>query len=162
MADITTSIVWEGGLKFTGKNVKGHTTVFDGKALDAASPVEILLEALGACAAIDVVIVLEKRRTPATRIEITLAGDRHSPEPRYFTAVRPRFDVWGDGINATAVARALRLSFTKYCSVYHSLRDDLVVQAEFRVHAADAEAAGEYETLEMGVPTSELEEPNNA
>lgn len=162
MADVITSITWEGGLKFTGRNAKGHTTVFDGKTLDAASPVEILLEALGACAAVDIVVVLEKRRTPATRIEVTLEGDRHSPEPRYFTEVRPRFDVWGNGINAAAVARALRLSFTRYCSVYHSLRSDLVVQAAFRVHAAETEAAGEYEALEMGVPTGELEEPDEA
>lgn len=162
MADVATSIVWEGGLKFTGKNAKGHTTAFDGKTLDAASPVEILLEALGACTAVDIVIVLEKRRTPAARIEVTLEGDRHSPEPRYFTAVRPRFDIWGDGIKPTAIAQALRLSFTKYCSVYHSLRNDLVLQPTFRVHAAGAEAAGEYTVLEMGVPTGELEEPAEA
>lgn len=160
MADVTTTITWNGGLKFTGVNAKGHQTILDGKTLEAASPVEILLETLGACTAVDVVVVLEKSRTPVARLEITLEGDRHTPEPRYFTAIRPRFDVWGDGIKPEAVARALRLSLAKYCSVYHSLRADLVVQPAYRVHRAGAEAAGEYLALEMTAPTGDLEEPN--
>ena len=162
MSDVTTTLVWDGGLKFIGTNAQGHSTVFDGKTGVAASPVEILLEALGACTAVDVVIVLEKRRTPVTRLEVTLAGDRHSPEPRYFTAARLRFDVWGADIKPEAVARALRLSFTKYCSVYHSLRSDLVLQPAFRIHAEGAAAAGEYIMLEMAAPTGELEDPTEA
>ncbi len=159
MADVTTTVSWNGELSFTGTNAKGHQTMFDGKTQTAASPVEILLEALGACMAVDVVVVLEKSRTPATRIEVTLEGDRHSPEPRYFTAMRPRFDVWGDGIKPNAVARSLRLSLTKYCSVFHSLRSDLVLQASYRVHATGAEAAGEYLELDISAPTDELIEP---
>ena len=159
MADVTTTLVWDGGLKFTGTNAKGHQTVLDGKTAEAASPVEILLEALGACTAIDVVIVLEKSRTPVARLEVKLEGDRHSPEPRYYQTIRMQFDVWGAGIKPEAVARSLRLSFTKYCSVYHSLRGDLVLQPAYRVHAEGAAASGEYLALEMGVPTGELEEP---
>ena len=159
MADVTTTVIWNGELSFTGTNAKGHQTMFDGKTQAAASPVEILLEALGACMAVDVVVVLEKSRTPATRIEVTLEGDRHSPEPRYFTAMRPRFDVWGDGIKPNAVARSLRLSLTKYCSVFHSLRSDLVLQASYRVHATGTEAAGEYLDLDVSAPTDELIEP---
>jgi putative redox protein len=160
MADVITTVSWNGELSFTGTNAKGHQTRFDGNTLAAASPVEILLEALGTCMAIDVVVVLEKSRTPATRIEVTIEGDRHSPEPRYLTAARPRFDVWGDGIKPNAVARSLRLSLTKYCSVFHSLRSDLVLQASYRIHAAGAEAAGDYLELDISAPTDELHDPN--
>jgi putative redox protein len=159
MADVITTVSWNGELRFTGTNAKGRQTMFDGNTQSAASPVEILLEALGACMAVDVVVVLEKSRTPAARIDVTLEGDRHSPEPRYLTAVRPRFDVWGDGIKPNAVARSLRLSLTKYCSVFHSLRSDLVLQASYRLHATGAEAAGEYLDLDISTPTDELIEP---
>ena len=63
MADVTTKVSWNGELSFTGTNSKGHQTMFDGDKRAAASPVEILLEALGACMAIDLVLVLEKSGT---------------------------------------------------------------------------------------------------
>ncbi len=147
MSDATVKLSWDGGLKFTGVNEKGHQTVIDGDKQSAASPVELLLEALGACSAVDVVLILEKMRTPAQRLEIVLDGDRHSPEPRYFTKTRARFDVWGDGINPDKLARAINLSFAKYCSVYHSLRPDMKLQAEFRLHTTGAEASGEYQSV---------------
>lgn len=156
MSDLTTKVIWNSGLKLTGFNATGHETVFDGDKQAAASPVEILLAALGACAAIDVVLILEKSRTPAARLEVTLAGQRHEPEPRYLTEATVRFDIWGEGIRPETVRRAINLSFTKYCSVYHSLRGDLKLQPEYRLHAPEAAATGEYLAVEMGVPTGEL------
>ena len=156
MSDVTTKVIWKSGLKFTGLNADRHETVFDGDKKAAATPVEILLEALGACAAVDVVVILEKSRTPAERLEVTLSCKRHDPEPRYLTEATVRFDIWGEGIRPETVRRAINLSFTKYCSVYHSLRGDLKLQPEYRIHAPDAEAAGEYLAIEMGVPTGEL------
>lgn len=156
MSNVTTKVVWKSGLQFVGINAKGHETVLDGKTEAAASPVEILLEALGACAAIDVVVILEKSRTPAQHIEVVLTGERHDPEPRYYTAANVRFDIWGEGIRAETLTRAISLSFTKYCSVYHSLRSDLKLQPEYRLHAPGAEPSGNYIAVEMGVPTGEL------
>jgi putative redox protein len=156
MSNVTTKLVWRGGLQFTGTNAKGHATVLDGDTQAGTSPVEILLEALGACAAIDVVVILEKSRTPAQQLEVSLSGARHEPEPRYYTKVAVQFDVWGEGIRPETLTRAISLSFTKYCSVYHSLRSDLKLQPEFRLHAPGAAAAGDYQPVEMGVPTGEL------
>ena len=159
MSNVTTKLIWQSGLQFTGVNAGGHETIIDGDKQAGPSPVELLLEALGACAAIDVVMILEKSRTPATRLEVTLSGARHEPEPRYFTDAQVRFDIWGAGIRPETTARAIQLSFTKYCSVYHSLRGDLKLQPEFRLHAPEAEAVGAYTVVEMGVPTGELSEP---
>lgn len=147
MSDVTVKLNWNGDLKFTGVNSTGLETVIDGDGKAGASPVQALLEALGACAAVDVVLILQKMRTPAARLEMTLDGDRHSPEPRYYTSVRARFDVWGDGINPDKLARAIDLSFSKYCSVYHSLRPEMKLSAEYRLHPAGAEAADQYKTV---------------
>jgi putative redox protein len=149
MSDVSVKLNWDGEMRFTGVNAAGHETLIDGNKKAAASPVEILLEALGACTGIDVVLILEKMRTPAGRLEIALAGNRHQTEPRYYTEVRLRFDVWGDGINPEKLARAIKLSIEKYCSVYHSLRTDLKTVAEFRLHALGADAAGEYQIVEF-------------
>jgi len=157
MSDLTVKLNWNGGMKFTGLNAGGLETAIDGEKQSGATPVELLLEALGACVSVDVVVILEKMRTPAEKFEVTLEGDRHSPEPRYLTGVLMLFDVWGDGISPDKLARAINLSIAKYCSVYHSMRDDLKLQPRFRIHAAGAEAAGNYQAVEMAPPTSELE-----
>jgi putative redox protein len=156
MSDLTVKLSWNGGQRFTGVNANGLETVIDGDRQSGASPVELLVEALGACSAIDVVLILEKMRAPATKLEITLDADRHSPTPRYVTVAQMRFDVWGDGIKPEKLARAINLSISKYCSVYHSLRDDLKLQPQFRIHPTGAEASGEYQTVEMAAPTGEL------
>jgi len=83
MSDLTVKLNWNGGMKFTGVNAGGLETPIDGDKQSGATPVELLLEALGACVSVDVVVILEKSRTPATKFEVTLEGDRHSPEPRY-------------------------------------------------------------------------------
>ncbi len=157
MSDVTVKLNWNSGLKFTGVNAVGVETAIDGDKQQGANPVELLMEALAACVSIDVVVILEKMRMPATKFEVTTEGNRHTPEPRYLTGVRMRFDVWGDGINPDKLTRAISLSIGKYCSVYHSLRDDLKLQPEFRVHATGEEAAGEYQFVEMAAPTSELQ-----
>jgi len=157
MSDVTVKLNWNGGLKFTGVNAGGVETAIDGDKQQGASPVELLVEALAACVSIDVVVILEKMRTPATKFEVTTEGHRQRAEPRYLTDAQLRFDVWGDGINPDKLARAINLSIGKYCSVYHSLRDDLILQPEFRLHATGAEAAGEYQVVEMAAPTSELQ-----
>ena len=66
------------------------------------------------------------------------------------------FDVWGDGITPDKLVRAINLSISKYCSVYHSLRDDLKLRPQFRIHATGAEASGDYQVVEMAPPTTEL------
>jgi len=149
MSDVNVKLTWSGGLKFTGINAGGIETAIDGDKTSGASPVEILLEALGACAAIDVVVILDKQRTPARRLEITLEGERHRAEPSYFTDVRLRLDVWGEGIKPDKLERAINLSIGKYCSVYHSLRRDLAVKPEYRIHAPGGEEAGAYVAVEL-------------
>ncbi|MBO0857086.1 MAG: OsmC family protein [Chloracidobacterium sp.] len=156
MSDLTAKLKWDGGFRFTGVNADGIDTVLDGNKQSGASPVELLLEALGACSAIDVVSILEKVRTPAAKFEVTLEADRNRTEPRYLTSVKMLFDVWGSGIAPDKLVRAINLSISKYCSVYHSLRDDLKLQSLYRIHATGAEASGVYQEVEMAPPTSEF------
>ncbi len=146
MADISTNLVWNGELKFTGRNAQGLTTNFDGNAHTSPSPMEILLESVGSCSAIDVVLILQKMREPLAALEVKLDGDRQPTEPRYFHTIRVKFDLWGE-LSAEKVERAINLSFSKYCSVFHSLRSDLKLFAEYRLHTNNADASGEYVSL---------------
>ena len=157
MNDLTAKLSWNGGSRFTGVNAGGIKTAIDADKQSGASPAELLLEALGACASADVVSILEKARTPAMKFEVTLKADCHRTDPHYLTCARMLFDVWGDGITPDQLVRAINLSIGRYCVIYHSLRDDLKLLPQFRIHAIGAEASGDYQVVEMAPPTTELD-----
>lgn len=152
MPTVTTQLTWNGELQFTGKNAKGLTTVMDGNTQAGASPMELLLEATGGCSAIDVVLILQKMRLNLTHLEVALDGTRNETEPKYYTSMTMRFDVWGEELSEDKVVRAINLSIGKYCSVFHSLRKDMQFGAVYRLHAPGAEATGEYKAVVFTAP----------
>ncbi|HET7321596.1 MAG TPA: OsmC family protein, partial [Longimicrobiaceae bacterium] len=101
----------------------GPTLVVDGDHAAAPSPVEAVVVALGACSAIDVVEVLNKRRTPPSKLEVRVDFARAPTPPRRLTALRLRFLV-ATASDRSHVERAVALSFEKYCSVASSLAPD--------------------------------------
>jgi putative redox protein len=157
MEKVDVKLNWTGGKAFTATNGTGCQIVMDGRKEAGPSPMDLLLQALGGCSAIDIVVIMDKVRTPLSRFEMTIEGVRNETDPKYYTAAVLRFDVWGEGINPDKLNRAINLSIFKYCSVYHSLRTDLRLRAEYRIHAVGTEAAGDYQAVEMSVPTGELQ-----
>jgi putative redox protein len=138
-------------------NASGVNTAIDADRQSGASPAELLLESLGACASVDVVSILEEMRAPAAKFEVTLEADHHRTDPSYLIGARMLFDVWGEGVTPDKLVRAINLSISKYCSVYHSLRDDLKLWPQFRIHATGAEASGDYQAVEMAPATAEFD-----
>jgi putative redox protein len=122
-------IVWEGGKRYRGGRPGGPSLVIDGDRQVAPSPVESLLVALGACSAIDVVEILEKRRTPAERLSVEASYDRAAGPPRRLTTVHLVFHVV-TASDALHVRRAVQLSIEKYCSVASSLAPDVALTWE--------------------------------
>jgi putative redox protein len=107
-----------------------QTLDWDGRK--AFSPVQGLAMALAGCMASDVVTILQKGRLPVRRLRAVLSGERAPAEPRRFTAIDLQFEVVGD-IPADRVERAIALSREKYCSVWHSMRQDIAFTTSFHV-----------------------------
>lgn len=118
--------VWQGGMRFVS-GTGGRVHEIDGNSKTAPSPVETLLNAFGTCAGSDVVDFLEKRRTPATRLEVDIVAPRTASHPRRVIAVEMTFTIDGSDIDADQAERAIRLSFEKYCSVGASLAGDIAL-----------------------------------
>ena len=88
----------------------------------AAKPSDLLLMSLASCAAYDVVAILERQRQGLKGMHIQVDG-RQLPEPPYaFTDIHLHFTLDGEHLDADKVARAIRLSVDKYCSVAATLR----------------------------------------
>lgn len=129
-------VLWEGGMRYRGGKPGGPFLRLDGAREEAPSPVDSLLVALASCAAIDVVEILEKRRTPPTSLSVHVEFSRAAEPPRRLTEVRLCFRV------ATAserhhVERAIGLSFEKYCSVSASLAPDTRIGWELEMEGSE-------------------------
>jgi putative redox protein len=138
-ASIPIEIVWEGGKRYRGGRPGGPTLVLDGDRDVAPSPVDSLLVALGTCAAIDVVEILAKRRTPASSLSARIEFSRAPSPPRRVTEANLRFIV-GTESELHHVERAIELSFSKYCSVSSSLAPDVELTWSAEVHPPILEA----------------------
>lgn len=122
--DYPMEVTWEGGQRFRGGPPGGPTLVLDGNREAAPGPVDSLIIALVSCSGIDVVEILNKRRTPVARLEVTARFARAAVAPRRLTAIRLEFRIATDS-PLLHVERAVELSVQKYCSVVHSLKDDI-------------------------------------
>lgn len=120
-------IVWNGGLRFTA-SAGGHDTGLDGERHAGSSPMDLLLEALAGCMAIDLVHILGRMRSELKSVRARIEGTRADSHPRRFTALSLHFEIAGQGIDPADVERAIKLSRETYCSVYACLRPDTDVK----------------------------------
>lgn len=122
---------WESGQRFVGR-VDSAPIVLDGSSDDDLSPMQAVMAGLAGCMAIDVVHILEKGRQPLEQLETTLTGERAETPPRRFISFHLHFCVVGD-VKDSKVKRAIDLSREKYCSVWHSLRQDIELDVDFEI-----------------------------
>lgn len=119
IADLT----WIGDLKFTA-TIGQASMSFDSAGVDGVSPVQALAGALASCMSMDLAHVLTKGRHPLRALRAHLVGQRAQEDPHRFLRIDLHFTVEG-GVPADAVQRAIALSREKYCSVWHSMRQDI-------------------------------------
>ena len=120
---------------FLGVTPSGHALALDtdSQRSIAASPVELLLIALGSCTATDVASILKKKRQHVTSYIIEVSGTRRDDYPRKYTSMNVHHILTGRSISAKAVAQAIELSETKYCSVAATLRPTVEIQSTFEI-----------------------------
>lgn len=125
---------WERGQVFLARS--GSTELrldSDGKV--GPSPVQALAMALAGCMAMDIAHILTKGRHEPRGLRAHLEADRAPAEPKRILAVRLRFSITGD-VTPDQAERAIALSREKYCSVWHSLRQDIVFETAFSIETA--------------------------
>lgn len=118
---------WSGrGDLFHGRGAADLEIPLDGDSENGPSPTEALLMSLAGCMGVDVRMILEKSRVPLEALEVEVEGERAPEPPRRFTRIRLVYRVRGPGEeHGEKLQRAIDLSRDKYCSVLHTLREDL-------------------------------------
>jgi putative redox protein len=125
---------WISGKQFIGIDSTNHSVVLstpdEGVGM---KPSELLLVALAACTAVDVVEILAKKRITLTALEIVASGEQDSNPPWTFRKIHLIYKVGGEGLTETAVEQAIQLSEEKYCSVASTLRGVADITTSFEL-----------------------------
>ena len=127
----TATVRWVSGKKFIGTDSTNHSVVLstpdEGIGM---KPSELLLVALAACTAVDVVEILRKKRIDLTTVEISASGEQEPDPPWTFRKIHLVYRLRGTGLTEKIAANAVRLSEEKYCSVAATVRGVAEISTE--------------------------------
>ncbi|HMG37221.1 MAG TPA: OsmC family protein [Blastocatellia bacterium] len=120
---------------FLAESQSGHAVVTGFAQGDSTSPspMELLLISLGGCTGADVYSILRKKRQKVTGYTIEVRGVRREEHPRIYTAIEVVHQVRGRKVDPAAVAHAIELSETKYCSVSAMLGTAAKITSHFEI-----------------------------
>lgn len=133
------TVKWTGeGMSFLAETGSNHALVMDGAPEAggrnlAPRPMELLLAGTGGCTAFDVVMILKKGRHNVTGCEVSLHAERAESEPKVFTHIHFHYKVRGNNLKQEAVARAIELSKSKYCSASIMLGEVAKITHDFEI-----------------------------
>lgn len=130
---LVAELLWTDHLRF-GATSGPQAIVVDGDGAAGPSPMQLAAFGLAGCMAADVVAILQKGRHPLSGLRMSFNGERAPEAPRRFVSISLHFHVTG-AVPSDAVERAIALSREKYCSVWHSMRPDIIFHTSFDVRA---------------------------
>jgi putative redox protein len=119
---ISAQLNWTEGLQFIARASNGPAVVIDSSdGGSGASPMELVLIGVAGCSAIDVVMIMQKKRADIVDFKVNISGERAEDHPKRYTRIQVEYVFYGRGIKPNAVEQAIELSETKYCSASASL-----------------------------------------
>jgi putative redox protein len=131
-----TSVRWVSGKQFVGTDSRHHSVVLSGDdPATGVSPSEMLLVALSACTAYDVVEIMQKKRKPLDHLEIIADGSRAEKAPWPYRSIHLTYRLKGKGLTEKAVSQAITLSEQKFCSVAATVRGVAEITTSFEIFA---------------------------
>ncbi|MBL7191439.1 OsmC family protein [bacterium] len=126
---------WQGGMKFTSIDERGHETVIDsgpeGVETAGSTPMQLFLASLASCGAMDIVNILNKRRLKIESFRVEIDGVRADKVPKIYTDIAIRYHISGERINQREMDRAVNLSSEKLCSVKAMMKEDIRIKIDY-------------------------------
>jgi putative redox protein len=96
-------------------------------------PSELILSAISGCSSVNVVDILQKKRTPLTSLEVRTTAEQDQNPPWTFRKIHMHYKLRGEGLTDKNVSQAIELSHEKYCSVAATLRGKAEITTSFEI-----------------------------
>jgi len=133
---MTASLEWQQDLVFSATTRRGYDLDFDANIQMGCMPVEGVLMSLAGCMAIDVVAILKKMRCEIEAFRMEIEGERNRTPPQRIRKIKLTLHIQGGGVTENKARRAVQLSEEKYCSVRHSLREDIEIETDLHIESS--------------------------
>jgi putative redox protein len=129
------TVAYAGDEFFIGTTPNDYSQAIDvkGDRHSAPTPVELLLVSVAGCTAADVISILLKKRQDVTDYRVEITGTRADDHPRKFVTFHVHHIVHGRNVSDKAVADAVELSDTKYCSVAATVRPTATITSSYEI-----------------------------
>lgn len=119
---ISATVKWTDTLQFVGRAGESPAVVMDSSdGGSGPSPMQMVLLGVAGCTAIDVVLIMQKKRTRLHDFQVRITGEQAESDPQRFTRVHIEYLLAGEDIKPKAVEQAIRLSEEQFCSAMASL-----------------------------------------
>jgi putative redox protein len=127
---------------FEASNEDGNTIILDaspniGGHNKGMRPMQLLLAAIGGCAAIDIILILKKQKQNINFFDIEVDGEKENTSKEgisLFKTIEVHFILNGN-IDLKKAERAVKLSMEKYCSVTKILEPTAIITYKVSVNS---------------------------
>lgn len=136
MKDTAVSVQWTGKRQFIGTDSGNHSVVIsshDENNHTGVKPSELLLLAVGACSAYDVVSILEKKRYKLTCLKVNVQASQDDDPPWIFRKIHVDLTACGNNLKEKDVQQAAKLSIENYCSVAATVRGNAEITYDINI-----------------------------
>jgi len=128
-------IKWAEGYKLEGTTDNGKTVLMDsGDNSIAASPAQLLLQALAGCTMMDCVLIIAKSRKKLERFWVDVEAEEANTHPKIFTKIHLTYHFTGKELDASTVERAIKLSEDTYCRVHAMLKSRSEITSSYKLN----------------------------
>jgi len=131
MASDTVSLNWNPEEQFVLSDIENYKIKM--KRPGGVKPSDMLAMALIGCSSVDVVEILQKQRQDLRELKVTADSVQDDNPPWRFRKIHIHYQAVGRGIDLEKLAKAIRISEEKYCSVYATLKDAIEITHDYEV-----------------------------
>ena len=121
--------------EYTSENISGNVVEIDMKDRDEKkhqSPMELMLSAIAACGAVDIVAILKKKRKTVIDFEVQTTGERREEIPKKFIAINCHYVLTSPNTDVVTLEKVCKMGLEKYCSVSSSLNIPVTFTCEVK------------------------------
>ncbi len=123
---------YKSDFEYTSVAEEGQSVKIDMKSENKTdlSPVQLLLSALAGCAAVEVALMIQKKRRKLIDLRIETEGTRRETNPRSFTKIHMTIILVSPDATLEELEKVAKLGIESYCSVRSSLNSEVTYECK--------------------------------
>ncbi len=129
------SVKWIEGFKLEGLTDNNKIVAMDtGENATAASPAQLLLQALAGCTMMDCVSIISKCRQTIDKFWVNINAEESVTHPKIYTNIHLTYNFTGKDLDASTIERAIKLSEEKYCRIHAMLSSKSKLTSSYKLN----------------------------